>query len=89
MKDVQLTLIRYKFWINLLRILFLVNFHILVPNSAQQQGSLRLNLNNLTYTYQNLMGPKGTKIKQTTLPHNKNSDLDKLNRNYGRNYKTG
>ena len=89
MKDVQLTLIRYKFWINLLRILFLVNFHILVPNSGQQQGSLRLNLNNLTYTYQNLMELKRTKIRQTILQHIKNSDLDTLNRNHGRNYNIG
>ena len=73
---------------NLLRILFLVNFHILVSNSAQQQGNLRLNLNNLIYTYQNLMRLKRTKIRQKTLQHIKNSDLDKLNRNYSINYKT-
>ena len=35
------------------------------------------------------MGPKRTKIRQTTLQHIKNTGLDKLNRNYGRNYKTG
>ena len=85
---VQLAL-RYKFRINLMKFLFLVNFYILVPNSAKQQGSLRLNFNNLIYTYQNLMGLKRTKTRQTTLQHVKISDFNKLNRNYGIIYKIG
>ena len=66
---VQLTLTSYKFWINLMKILFLVNFYILVPNFAQQQGSLRINFNNLIYTYQNLMGPKRLKTRHIILQH--------------------
>ena len=79
---VQLALTRYKFPMNLLYFLFLVNFYFLVPDSAWQQGSLRLNLNNLIYTYQNLMELKRTENRQIMLHHIQNLDSNELRWNY-------
>ena len=62
----------YKIRMNLIKFLFLVNFYFLVPIFARQQGNLRLNLNNLIYTYQNLMGQR-TKNRQIMLNYIQNS----------------
>ena len=70
-------------------VVILKSFYILVLNSAPQQGCHKSNINNSIYTYQNLVGLKRTKNRQTILQHIKNLDLDKLNRNYGAMYKTG
>ena len=42
-----------------------------------------LNLNNLIYTYQNLMGLKRLKNRQTMLHHIQNLGSNKLSWNYG------
>ena len=77
-KDGSIKFNMYKFQINPMKILFLVNFYILVLNSAQQQGSLESNINNLIYTYQNLMGPNRSKNRQTILHHSQISYSNEL-----------
>ena len=88
-KLVQLALKWYRFCINLVRFLFLVNFYFLVCNSAWLQNKPRLIFNNLSYPYQNLTGLKRLKTRQIILQHVKNSYLNELNMNFGINYKTG
>ena len=72
-----------------MRILFLVNFHISVLNSTQQQGSLESNFNNSLYTHQNLVGLKRTKNRQTMPHYIQIQDLNELRWNYGTISKTG
>ena len=59
-----------------------------MPKSAEQQDRPRLNLNNMSYTHQNLMGLKRLENRQITLQHIQNSVLNELNRNYGLIYNT-
>ena len=53
------------------------------------QDRPRLNVNNVNYTYQNLMGLKNLKTRHITVQHIQNSSLNELNRNYGLIYKIG